>query len=61
MLHLGYARGFPNGKICKSTSGTIGNIFFIILNTLHSFLFCFILFIFFYMYIVLIYEIHEIL
>ena len=24
---IGYVRGSPNGKICKSTNGTVGTIF----------------------------------
>ena len=26
-FHNGYVRGSPNGKICKSTNGTVGTIF----------------------------------
>ena len=26
-LNRGYVRGSPNGKICKSTNGTVGTIF----------------------------------
>ena len=25
--NIGYVRGSPNGKICKSTNGTVGTIF----------------------------------
>ena len=27
MINIGYVRGSPNGKICKSTNGTVGTIF----------------------------------
>ena len=27
MVKMGYVRGSPNGKICKSTNGTVGTIF----------------------------------
>ena len=26
ITHVGYVRGSPNGKICKSTNGTVGTI-----------------------------------